>query len=93
MKLYLTPEDGYFHQCLDPLFRSVYRIQEDGYYKCPVCSFKFPSILTLASENRKVLRYDRRMLLNDGYEQLGRIPSVDKSEIAKNIKLITIIDV
>lgn len=94
MKLYLTPEDGYFHQCLDPLFRCLYKLQEDGYYKCPVCPFKFPSILTLGSEKRKVVRYDGRMLQqNKKYEQLGRIPNVHKDEIYKNSSIIKIIDV
>lgn len=96
MKLYLTPEDGYFHQCLDPQFRCVYKLDKEGYYKCPVCIFKFPSIITLGSEKReKVIRYDSRILRHKGYEQLGRVPSVHKNEVFKTVlsKITIVIDV
>lgn len=95
MKLYLTPDDGYFHQCLDPLFRCVYRLEKDGYYKCPVCIFKFPSILLLGSGERNILRYDARLLACPGYEQLGRVASAHKDVVLKNIRanIVKVIDV
>ena len=92
MKLYLTPDNGFFHQCISPLFRCVYKLQEDGYYKCPVCIFKFPGILTLGSEHSNVLRYDGRLLVNSNYKQLGRIPSVTEADIGRNKSHIEVLD-
>ena len=54
MKLYVYNNKEFWHKCIEPLYRSVY-ICQDGYFKCVVCTFRFPSILTLGSENIDIM--------------------------------------
>lgn len=75
MKLYIYDNNEFWHKCIAPLYRCVYQI-DNGFYKCPVCSFKFPSILTLGSEKVKNITKLFKFIDETKYIQFGFIPSI-----------------